>query len=125
MIKSIGQVMLYVNDIENSAIFWKEKMGFQRIEKQVQGSQSSYILAPKAGSDVQFVLHDKVEVANMNPDMNLETSSILMTAENLEETYEFLTKTGVKANPIMDLGFMKVFNFADNDDNYFAIRQVD
>lgn len=37
MIQSIGQVMLYVNDIEASAQFWKEKMGFERVEKQVQG----------------------------------------------------------------------------------------
>lgn len=47
MIQSIGQVMLYVNDIEASAQFWKEKMGFERVEKQVQGPQTSYIIAPK------------------------------------------------------------------------------
>ncbi len=41
MIQSIGQVMLYVNDIEASAQFWKEKMGFERVEKQVQGPQTS------------------------------------------------------------------------------------
>lgn len=40
MITSIGQVMLYVNDVEAAAHFWKEKAGFERVEKQVQGSTS-------------------------------------------------------------------------------------
>ncbi|KXT82422.1 VOC family protein [Streptococcus panodentis] len=124
MIDSIGQVMLYVGDIESAAVFWKEKMGFERVEKQVQGTQVSYIVAPKAQSDVQFVLHDKAQVAEMNPDMNLETPSILMAAVNLEETYQKLAAKGVAVHPILDLGFMKVFNFADNEGHYFAVREL-
>ncbi|MCD0060439.1 VOC family protein, partial [Streptococcus agalactiae] len=27
-------------------------------------------------------------------------------------------------NPIVDMGSMRVFNFSDNDNNYFAIREV-
>lgn len=124
MIQSIGQVMLYMEDIEAAAAFWQEKMGFERVEKQVQGPQVSYIVAPKADSQVQFVLHDKAEVAKMNPDMNLGTPSILMTATNLEAYQADLLAKGVEANPVIDLGFMKVFNFADPEGNYFAVREV-
>lgn len=35
--------MLYMYDVEAAAAFWKEKMGFERVEKQVQGPQVSYI----------------------------------------------------------------------------------
>ncbi|WP_201339927.1 VOC family protein [Streptococcus suis] len=124
MIQSIGQVMLYVNDIEASAQFWKEKMGFERVEKQVQGPQTSYIIAPKSDSEVQFVLHDKAEVAEMEPELNLATPSILMTSVDVAKTYEELVERGVTTNPVMDLGFMKVISFADNDGNYYAIREV-
>ena len=124
MISSLGQVMLYVNDVEASARFWKEKAGFERVEKQVQGPQVSYIVAPKADSEVQFVLHDKAEVAAMNPDMNLGTPSILMTSTDVEKTYQEFIAKGINANPVMDLGFMKVFNFSDEENNYFAVREV-
>lgn len=123
MIQSIGQVMLYVTDVEASAQFWKEKMGFERVERQEQVPQVSYIVAPKADSDVQFVLHDKAEVAKMNPGMNLDTPSILMVADNLDQYQADLVAKGVEANPVMDLGFMKVFNFADNEGHYFAVRE--
>lgn len=117
--------MLYMYDVEAAAAFWKEKMGFERVEKQVQGPQVSYIVAPKLDSQVQFVLHDKAEVAKMNPDMNLGTPSILMMATDLESYQAELVAKGVEANPIMDLGFMRVFNFADHEGNYFAVREQD
>ncbi|WP_171943459.1 VOC family protein [Streptococcus suis] len=124
MIQSIGQVMLYVNDIEASAQFWKEKMGFERVEKQVQGPQTSYIIAPKSDSEVQFVLHDKAEVAEMHPEMFLGIPSILMASADVEKTYQEFIERGVNANPVMDLGFMKTFNFSDEEGNYYAVQEV-
>lgn len=124
MLSSLGQVMLYVADVEASARFWKEKAGFERVEKQVQGAQVSYIIAPRMDSEVQFVLHDKAEVAAMNPEMNLGTPSILMTSTDVEKTYQEFVAKGINANPVMDLGFMKVFNFSDEEENYFAVREV-
>lgn len=124
MINSIGQVMLYVEDIELAANFWRDQACFERIERQVQGPQTSYIIAPKMDSEVQFVLHDKNEVAKMNPGMNLGTPSILFTSEDIEATYQQFIEKGINANPPMDLGFFKVFNFADHEGNYFAVREV-
>lgn len=124
MINSIGQVMLYVDDIEKAAEFWRDQVGFERIEKQVQGPQTSYIIAPQVNSEVQFVLHDKAEVAKMNPGMNLGTPSILFTSEDIEATYQDFIAKGITANPPMDFGFFKVFNFADHEGNYFAVREV-
>ncbi|MDQ8765148.1 VOC family protein [Streptococcus ruminantium] len=124
MISSLGQVMLYVNDMEASAQFWREKVGFERVERQKQGTQTSYIIAPKIDSEVQLVLHDKPAVTAMNPDMNLATPSILMSSINLEKTYQEFIAKGINVNPIIDLGCMKVFNFSDDEDNYFAVREV-
>ncbi|HEM5092188.1 TPA: VOC family protein [Streptococcus suis] len=124
MIQSIGQVMLYVNNPEAAAKFWNEKVGFERVERQEQGPQVSYVIAPKAGSDVQFVLHDKAAVAEMHPDMFLGIPSILMTSTNIEKTYQEFIERGINANPVMDLGFMKTFNFSDEEGNYYAVQEV-
>ena len=121
MIQTIGQVMLYEKDIESAAQFWSQQMGFEWVEKQVQGEQISYIVAPQLDSQVQFVLHDKAQVAAQNPGMNLAIPSILMVVDDLEQTREELLARGVVVSPIADLGFMRVVNFPDQEGNYFAI----
>ena len=60
----------------------------------------------------------------MNPGMNLETPSILMESADVEATYQAFVTNSIKANPVMDLGFMKVFNFCDEEENYFVVREV-
>ncbi|MDW8727025.1 VOC family protein [Streptococcus suis] len=124
MIQSIGQVMLYVNNPEAAAKFWNEKVGFERVERQEQGPQVSYVIAPKLDSDVQFVLHDKAAVAEMHPEMFLGIPSILMASADVEKTYQEFIERGVNANPVMDLGFMKTFNFSDEEGNYYAVQEV-
>ena len=79
----------------------------------MQGGQISYIVAPQLGSQVQFVLHDKAQVAAQNPGMNLATPLILMVAEDLEQTREELLARGEVVSPIADWGFMRVVNFPD------------
>ena len=116
MISSIGQVMLYVSNVEASADFWKNKVGFERVEKQTQGDYVTYIVAPKLDSEVSFVLHDKA--------IDLATPSILFETTDIDSTYQELTANEVMTNPIVDMGSMRVFNFSDNDNNYFAIREV-
>lgn len=117
MISSIGQIMLYVSNVEASADFWKNKVGFERVEKQTQGDYVTYIVAPKLDSEVSFVLHDKAIIAQMSPELDLATPSI-------DSTYQELTENEVMTNPIVDMGSMRVFNFSDNDNNYFAICEV-
>ena len=124
MISSIGQVMLYVSNVEASADFWRNKVGFERVEKQTQGDYVTYIVAPKLDSEVSFVLHDKAIIAQMSPELDLATPSILFETTDIDSTYQELTANEVMTNPIVDMGSMRVFNFSDNDNNYFAIREV-
>lgn len=124
MIQSLGQIMLYVTDMEMAVDFWEKQVGFKRVEKQVQGGQVSYILAPHVESDVQLVLHDKATVSQMNPELNVAAPSILMATKDIEKTYQEFIEKGITANPIANLGFMKVFNFCDKEGNYFAVREV-
>ena len=36
MVQSLGQVMLYVRDLDANAAFWREQAGFERVEKIVR-----------------------------------------------------------------------------------------
>lgn len=50
MIESLGQVMVYVNDIDSAAKFWKEQVGFEWVERQENMGMVSYLVAPKKDS---------------------------------------------------------------------------
>lgn len=128
MIKSIGQVMLYVKSTENAKNFWVNKVGFKLVEElsnEYEGVKYfSYVIAPEEKSDVQFVLHDKEFVSKVSPEVNLGNPSILMSTSDIEETYNMFIKNGIHANPIVNVFEGKVFNFCDEEENYYAVREV-
>ena len=124
MIDSLGQVMVYVNDLDASAKFWKEQVGFEWVERQENMGMVSYFVAPKKDSQVVMVLQDKAQVAELSPELDLGTPSFLMESSDLDETYQYMLDMGVLVLPIVDLGIMRVFNFSDLEENYFAVREV-
>lgn len=125
MINSLGQVMLYVNDLDANAQFWKQQAGFERVEKvKTPDGEYIYVVAPRLTSEVQIVLQDKKKVQKMSPELVLATPSIMMQTDNLKEVYASFIDNGILANPIVEFSGMKFFNFADNEGNYFAIQEV-
>lgn len=43
--------------------------------------------------------------------------------DNLDQLYNNLLSNGVKVGEIVNLPSGKVFNFADNEENYFAVME--
>lgn len=122
MIKKIGQVMLYVEDQAAVRDFWIEKLDFVVVSEEVVNGEIQWIeIAPTKGVETTFVLQNKKIVAEMNPDMNLGTPSILLFGENVAELYEEYKNKGITVGELVDLPMGRVFNFADNEGNYFAI----
>lgn len=124
MIRDLGQVMLYVNDTDKCAKFWSEKAKFEKV-KRIEAPYGGYIyeVAPKNNGATEFVLQNKEVVRKMNPEMNLGTPSILMKSDNLDETYKLFQENGINVNPIMEMGTLRVFNFSDEEGNYFAVTE--
>lgn len=125
MVKSLGQVMLYVRDLDANAKFWKEQAGFEKVEK-VNAPDGSYVyvVAPLVNSEVELVLQDKTKMEEMHPELNLGTPSIMMQTDNLEKVHTHFIEHEIKANPIVEFSGIKFFNFPDNENNYFAIQEV-
>ncbi|WP_079528283.1 VOC family protein [Solibacillus isronensis] len=122
MIEQLGQVMLYVEDQEQSKKFWTEKLGFT-VVSDINNGMRIITVAPKDEAQTSIVLHDKKKIEEMSPELNLSTPSLMFYAKNLEELYEDFKAKGITVGEFMKMPFGKVFNFADDEENYFAVME--
>ncbi len=122
MFTKVGQIMLYVDNQDEAVDFWTEKLGFivTSEENNDQGMRW-FELAPKKGAETTIVLHNKEIVANMSPELNLDTPSLMFYSDDFEHLYRDLQNKGITVGEIMNMPSGRVFNFADNEDNYFAV----
>ncbi|EJY55704.1 3,4-dihydroxyphenylacetate 2,3-dioxygenase [Alicyclobacillus hesperidum URH17-3-68] len=124
MIHKVGQVMLYVSNQAEAVRFWTEKVGFSVISEEDNGQGMRWIeIAPTTRAETSIVLHNKELVAKMQPEVNLGTPSLLFFTENLSELHRSLSSKGVAVGEIVHMGTRKVFNFVDNEGNYFAVME--
>ncbi|CAM3092064.1 VOC family protein [Paenibacillus lupini] len=122
MINQLGQVMLYVNDQEKAKEFWTEKVGFKVVAEEEAMGQKWIELAPE-GAQTSIILHDKEVVAKMSMGVNLGTPSLMFFSDKLDELYSEFKNKNVKVGELVELPFGRVFNFADEEDNYFAVME--
>lgn len=124
MINKVGQIMLYVNNQEETLKFWTEKVGFSEVSRQDNGEGFKWIeLAPTKESETTIIIHNKEIIAKMQPELNLNTPSLLFFTDNLDELYNHLLKNNVTLGEIVNMPTGRVFNFADNENNYFAVME--
>lgn len=124
MITKIGQIMLYVNNQDEALRFWTEKVGFSVISEDDNGQGMRWIeIAPTKDAETSFVLHNKALIAEMQPELNLNTPSLMLFTDNLDDLYKDLNEKQVTVGDIVTMPSGRVFNFADNEGNYFAVRE--
>ncbi|MFJ5624447.1 VOC family protein [Peribacillus loiseleuriae] len=124
MINKLGQIMLYVNNQDESVKFWIEKVGFSVISEEDNGQGLRWIeIAPTKETETSFVLHNKELIAKMQPELNLGTPSLMFYSENLEQLYKDFSDKNITVGEIVNMPSGRVFNFADNENNYFAIME--
>jgi lactoylglutathione lyase len=125
MISKIGQIMLYVNDQDVAIKFWTEKLGFVVKAEEDNGAGFRWIeIAPSLDSETSIVLHNKEFVAKMSPELNLGTPSLLFFSKNLEKFRSDLSNKNIVVGEIVNMPTGRVFNFADNEENYFAVMEI-
>ncbi|MGG3801682.1 VOC family protein [Metabacillus fastidiosus] len=124
MINKIGQIMLYVNNQDEAVNFWTEKVGFSVISEENNGQGMRWIeIAPTGEAETSIILHNKEFVAKMSPRLNLGTPSLMFFSENLDDLYSNLSNKNIKVGEIVNMPSGRVFNFADNEENYFAVME--
>ena len=116
--------MLYVNNQDEALGFWTEKAGFNVISEVNNGEGMRWIeIAPTMGAETSIILHNKEFVAKMSPELNLGTPSLMFFSENIDQLHDDLSNKNVKVGEIVSMPFGRVFNFADNEENYFAVLE--
>lgn len=124
MINQVGQIMVYVNNQDEAVKFWTEKAGFTVISEQNNGQGFRWVeIAPSKEAATSIVLHNKELIAKMQPELNLGTPSLMFFTKNLDQLYKDFTEKNVTVGEIVTIPGGRVFNFADNENNYFAVME--
>ncbi|MEK4670250.1 VOC family protein [Niallia sp. FSL R7-0271] len=124
MFSSVGQIMLYVHNQDEAVNFWTEKLGFAVISEENNNQGMRWIeIAPKEGAETSIILHNKEFVAKMSPGLNLATPSLMFFTDNLDQLYSELVNKKITVGEIVNMPSGRVFNFADNEENYFAVME--
>ncbi|MFD3261499.1 VOC family protein [Paenibacillus lentus] len=123
MISKVGQIMLYVNNQDEAVNFWTEKIGFSIISEEDNGQGMRWIEVAPTGAETSIILHNKEFVAKMSPGLNLGTPSLMFFTENLDELHSDLSHKNIKVGDIVNMPSGRVFNFADHEENYFAVME--
>lgn len=126
MISKVGQIMLYVNNQDDAVNFWTEKVGFHVVSEENNGQGMRWIeIAPTKDAETSIILQNKELVAKMSPGLNLETPSLMFFTADFDQLYNDLSNKNVTVGEIVNMPSDKgrVFNFADNEENYFAVLE--
>ncbi|WP_416825127.1 VOC family protein [Ectobacillus polymachus] len=124
MISKVGQIMLYVNNQDEAVNFWTEKVGFTVISEEDNGQGMRWIeIAPTKDAETSIILHNKEFIAKMSPEINLGTPSLMFFSENLNQFHHDLSNKNIKVGEIVNMPSGRVFNFADSEENYFAVME--
>ena len=57
------------------------------------------------------------------PELNLGTPSLMFFSEKFEQLHSDLINKNVTVGEIMNMPSGRVFNFADSENNYFAVME--
>jgi lactoylglutathione lyase len=98
-------------------------LGFRVVAEEDNGQGMRWIEIAPPGADTTIVLQNKEFVAKMEPELNLGTPSLMFYTDNAEQLHQDLKNKSVKVGEIVELPSGKVFNFADDEENYFAVME--
>ncbi|MBP2097462.1 VOC family protein [Enterococcus rivorum] len=114
------KIMLYVTDVNASSEFW-QKIGFVEVERDHVDGTIVVEIAPSATAETRIVLYDLAFIQQHSPEVAGNTPSLMFQSDDIMKLYKSMQESGVKVGDLVQLPTGLVFNFADNDDNYFAV----
>ncbi|MDO5520781.1 MAG: VOC family protein [bacterium] len=124
MINQIGKITIYVKNQQEAKKFWVEKAGFVVKAEIPMGPNMTWLeVGPSAEAFTSFIIYEKDLMLAQNKDANVAHPSILLSTTDLEKTYEELNANGVKTTEIQIMPYGKMFNFYDQDDNIYLLRE--
>lgn len=114
------KIMLYVTNVEESSKFW-QKIGFVEKERDAVDGTLVVEVSPTENATTSIVLYDLEFIQKHSPEVAGNTPSLMFFADDVVELYKKMKDAGVRVGELVQLPTGLVFNFADNDENYFAV----
>ncbi|WP_321386488.1 VOC family protein [uncultured Enterococcus sp.] len=115
------KIMLYVNDVNESSNFW-QGIGFIEKERAAVDGTIVVEIAPSETSSTRIVLYELAFIQQHSPEVAGNTPSLMFFSEDITGLYKGMKEKNVTLGELVQLpGGELVFNFADNDGNYFAV----
>ncbi|WP_303006632.1 VOC family protein [Romboutsia ilealis] len=124
MIKKIGKITIYVNNQEEAKEFWIEKLDFViKLERPMGPNMTWLEVGPSECEFTTFILYDKKMMLDQKPSANVEHPNVILSTDNIEESYNELKEKGVEVSEIMTMPYGKMFSFKDQDGNDYLLRE--
>ena len=117
-----ANIMLYVEDVEANADFWKQYLAFKEVDRFDFGDSISVVLAVNPACnlqlfDIDFIRKNSPEVASNKP-------SLLFDISDFDGLYARFKENNETVGGIIEMGGARTFNFPDRDGNYYAVRET-
>jgi len=117
-----ANIMLYVEDVEANADFWKQYLDFKEVDRFDFGDSISIVLAVNPACnlqlfDIDFIKKNSPEVASNKP-------SLLFDISDFDGLYARFKENNEMVGDIIEMGGARTFNFPDRDGNYYAVRET-
>lgn len=124
MIRKIESILLFSENAENLAKFYKEKVGLKTTTEAEMGEKGESVIGFEVGDGAELYIVDHSEIKGKSK----EPKRIMFNFEvdKIDDEVERLEKSGV--NKIQDTyhieGYGKIATFEDTDGNYFQLAQI-
>lgn len=122
MITKIEKVTLYVQSQADAKKFWTEKLGFKVVLEMPMGPGMTWIEVAPEGAETSMVLYSKSQMEQHKPQMVAHPSLIFYTTD-ADSLRTQLEQNGVVVEPMQNMPWGKMFNFFDQDQNLYMVRQ--
>lgn len=114
------KIMLYVSDVEESSQFW-QRIGFVEREREAMDGTLVVEITPNENAQVSIVLYELAFIQQHSPEVAGNTPSLMFHSDDIMALYKTMKEANVQIGELVQLPSGLVFNFVDNDNNYFVV----
>ncbi len=124
MINRIGKITIYVDSQEEAKEFWTKKMNFVvKLEQPIGPNMKWLEVGPSNEEFTSFVIYEKNLMLAQNPNANVSHPNIILSTNDIESTYNEMKSNSVDVAELMIMPYGKMFEFKDQDNNRYLVRE--
>lgn len=124
MINRIGKITIYVDSQEEAKEFWTKKMNFVVKLEQPMGPNMKWLeVGPSNEEFTSFIIYEKNLMLAQNPNANVSHPNIILSTNDIESTYNEMKSNSVDVAELMIMPYGKMFEFKDQDNNRYLVRE--